>query len=292
VIAPERTGRDVHQDVRDILVCPLCSGQLDFHPQRLTCTRCAQIFVQGSAQWINLLPDVLPGADATKWASRQEACDSWYTELLRDPHGASECFKQDYGPHADFLRSVTGAVLDVGGGNGLVRQYLPRARRYVALEPSTTWLDASWAVLTRWFPCLTTAPLFVRGVGEYLPFRDGAFDAVLSFWSLNHVVAPDRVMASMARVLRPGGTLLLVLEDMPPRWRDVIGDIRRSRGAMAAASLGAMKIRYRLARREWPLQTDHIRIGEADVEGWAADRLERVRRSWLGGYLTYEFRRR
>jgi hypothetical protein len=109
---------------------------------------------------------------------------------------------------------------------------------------------------------------------------------------MNHVVAPDRVMAAMARVLCPGGALLLVLEDMPPRWRDVIGDIRRSRGAMAAASVGAAKIRHRLARREWPLQTDHIRIREGDVEGWAADRLERVRRRWLGGYLSYEFRRR
>jgi hypothetical protein len=40
-----------------------------------------------------------------------------------------------------------------------------------------------------------------------------------SFWNLNHAVEPRVVIVEAARVLRPRGLLLLVLDDMPPRWR-------------------------------------------------------------------------
>ena len=59
-------------------------------------------------------------------------------------------------------------------------------------------------------------PNFVRAVGEYLPFPDASFDAALSFWSLNHVDQPERVLQEVGRVLKPEGRFLIVLEDMSP----------------------------------------------------------------------------
>jgi SAM-dependent methyltransferase len=44
---------------------------------------------------------------------------------------------------------------------------------------------------------------------EQLPVRDGAVAAVLSTQYLEHAADPDAVLAEVARVLRPGGTLLL-----------------------------------------------------------------------------------
>jgi ubiquinone/menaquinone biosynthesis C-methylase UbiE len=43
-----------------------------------------------------------------------------------------------------------------------------------------------------------------------LPFEAGAFDLVCSARTLHHVARPERVLAEMTRVLRPGGTMLVV----------------------------------------------------------------------------------
>ena len=50
----------------------------------------------------------------------------------------------------------------------------------------------------------------VVAVGEHLPFRDGAFDAVLSLHVLEHVKNPFVCARELARVLKPGGTLYAV----------------------------------------------------------------------------------
>ncbi|MEO1677763.1 MAG: bifunctional 2-polyprenyl-6-hydroxyphenol methylase/3-demethylubiquinol 3-O-methyltransferase UbiG [Pseudomonadota bacterium] len=46
------------------------------------------------------------------------------------------------------------------------------------------------------------------GVGESLPYSNGAFDAVVCVDVLEHVADLDRVLAEVARVLRPGGWFL------------------------------------------------------------------------------------
>jgi demethylmenaquinone methyltransferase / 2-methoxy-6-polyprenyl-1,4-benzoquinol methylase len=50
-----------------------------------------------------------------------------------------------------------------------------------------------------------------------LPFRDGAFDAVTISFGLRNVADPDRALAEMARVTRPGGRLL-ICEFGRPTW--------------------------------------------------------------------------
>jgi SAM-dependent methyltransferase len=50
----------------------------------------------------------------------------------------------------------------------------------------------------------------VVAVGEHLPFRDGAFDAVLSLHVLEHVKNPFVCARELARVLKPGGALFAV----------------------------------------------------------------------------------
>jgi SAM-dependent methyltransferase len=52
---------------------------------------------------------------------------------------------------------------------------------------------------------------YVRGTGGALPFGSGAFDAVVVCLVLEHVVDLDSTFDEMARVLRPGGRLVLFL---------------------------------------------------------------------------------
>ena len=47
----------------------------------------------------------------------------------------------------------------------------------------------------------------LRGQGEILPFRDGAFDHVYSLGSFNYFSNPAGSLREMARVVRPGGRL-------------------------------------------------------------------------------------
>ncbi len=57
-----------------------------------------------------------------------------------------------------------------------------------------------------------------RGELEALPIDDGRLDAATLMLVLHHVPEPERALAEVARVLKPGGRLVLV--DMLPHERD------------------------------------------------------------------------
>ena len=48
-----------------------------------------------------------------------------------------------------------------------------------------------------------------------LPFREGSFDACINIVTLEHVKEPGRALEEIARSLKPGGSLLLVV---PHEW--------------------------------------------------------------------------
>lgn len=48
------------------------------------------------------------------------------------------------------------------------------------------------------------------GDAQALPFEDASFDGALAAWMLYHVPAPDLALSELARVLRPGGRLVVV----------------------------------------------------------------------------------
>jgi SAM-dependent methyltransferase len=51
----------------------------------------------------------------------------------------------------------------------------------------------------------------VNGAGEYLPFSDASFDLVIAWDVVEHVQDPMLLLAELARVLRPGGRVLLTV---------------------------------------------------------------------------------
>ena len=91
-------------------------------------------------------------------------------------------------------------LLDVGCGDGGVARLLrKRVAEVVAvdIEPSPEWSEE---------PNLT----FAVADAERLPFPDETFDALHSKDSLHHMEDPRAALAEYARVLRPGGTLLVI----------------------------------------------------------------------------------
>jgi ubiquinone/menaquinone biosynthesis C-methylase UbiE len=93
----------------------------------------------------------------------------------------------------------TESLLDVGCGNGGVAALLrERVREVVAVDVEPfPWQEG---------PGLA----FQVADGESLPFDDDSFDVVHSKDSLHHMDTPERAVAEYRRVLKPGGTALIV----------------------------------------------------------------------------------
>jgi demethylmenaquinone methyltransferase/2-methoxy-6-polyprenyl-1,4-benzoquinol methylase len=104
-------------------------------------------------------------------------------------------------------------VLDVATGTGAVAaELVRRGCTVVGLDQSPEML----AVARRRLPGVE----LVEGRAEALPFPDGAFEALTFTYLLRYVADPVAVLAELARVVAPGGTIAS-LEFAVPRglWR-------------------------------------------------------------------------
>jgi ubiquinone/menaquinone biosynthesis C-methylase UbiE len=95
-------------------------------------------------------------------------------------------------------------ALDVGAGAGALAFALaPRVREVVAVE-----IDEELAARAR-----ADAPANVEVLvadGEHLPFERASFDVAGTLRTLHHTPRPELLVAELARVTRPGGTILVV----------------------------------------------------------------------------------
>ena len=104
-------------------------------------------------------------------------------------------------------------ILDLAAGTGVSTAELAdrTSCRPVACDFSLGMLRAGRARKNR-----RTVP-FVAGDALHLPFPDGVFDAVTITFGLRNVADPDTALREMARVVRPGGRLV-VCEFSRPRF--------------------------------------------------------------------------
>lgn len=97
-----------------------------------------------------------------------------------------------------------GRVLDVASGDGAVAELIaPRAEAVTCLDISEKVVAAGRARLAH-LPHVR----FVQGDMHALPFEDGSFEAALLLNALSYTERPGRVLAEVARTLRPGAPLV------------------------------------------------------------------------------------
>ena len=175
-------------------VCPICKCDLVRNTDGLRCTRCHAAFPRLGDDSFDFMPGEQLVNGGTAWRVRQSAMENWYRDFIGDADNAAAALAYEYEPHAAVLGRLRGTILDVGGGVGIARDYIPADAQYLVIDPSLNWLGDAWKGVGRRFPSVNRPPTFIRGVGEYLPFPDSRFDAVLSLWSLNHSSDPERTL--------------------------------------------------------------------------------------------------
>jgi ubiquinone/menaquinone biosynthesis C-methylase UbiE len=130
---------------------------------------------------------------------------------------------------ARVAQELAGDVLEVGFGSGLNVPHYPRVvRRVQAVDPAT--LGRKLAAKR-----LANSPVLVEFIGtdgQRLPVETGSVDHVLATWTLCTIPRPERALAEIHRVLRPGGKFHFVDHGRSPepkeaRWQDRLTPIQR-----------------------------------------------------------------
>ena len=101
-------------------------------------------------------------------------------------------------------------VLDVGCGTGYTLSRLPAGVRATGIDISST----SVALARERAPSAT----IVQGSAGALPFEDGSFDACIALDVLEHLDDDLGAARELARVVRPGGVVLITVPALKILW--------------------------------------------------------------------------
>jgi phosphatidylethanolamine/phosphatidyl-N-methylethanolamine N-methyltransferase len=108
----------------------------------------------------------------------------------------------------DAAQRLGGRILEVGVGTGISLPDYDRSVRLVGV-------DLSWPMLRKARSRVSEAALaHVEGLAvmdaQHLGFRDAAFDVVVAQYVITAVPNPEATLDEFARVVRPGGEIVLV----------------------------------------------------------------------------------
>jgi glycosyltransferase involved in cell wall biosynthesis/SAM-dependent methyltransferase len=193
--------------VRDTLACPTClAAPLDRRDDPrigdyLLCTACGGLYPisDGVPHLLDLEVLLrLPIDLLAVWHLTQQRAAPLYD--MHDPGSCSLRTRDDVRTFQRFMGLAAKSVLDVGSGSSALPGYADGSEYYAD--------GRGWLHFVGLDPLPPRGePVFpiVVGIGERLPFRDGAFDSAILATSLDHALDVEVTLAEVRRVLRPDG---------------------------------------------------------------------------------------
>jgi ubiquinone/menaquinone biosynthesis C-methylase UbiE len=165
---------------------------------------------------------------------------------------------------ADLIPLARGRVLEVGIGTAGNLPFYSNAESITGIDPDPHMLRRARRRARR-----LAIPVELRQEGaEHLPFDDDTFDSVVATWVLCTIPDPERALAEMRRVLKPGGLLVYAEHTrsrfslaarlqrlLTPVWKHVAGGCHLDRDAIAMIRrAGFANVTHEPAGRErWTL---------------------------------------
>ena len=212
-----------------------------------------------------LLAEVRASNDATILGDR---------ERLRDLDLERRGGRDAYSPGRTWQSLATGIaallelgdVLDVGSGDASASAMIaPYCRSLTCIDKSARAVDAARARFAG------EAHVRVRAAdAEALPFEPASFDSVLVLHTLTYTEHPERALSEAARVLRPGGRIVVLCLDAH-RHQEITGRYgelhpgfspRRVRGMLEEAALGVRRCEVASREHRKPHLEVVLAIGE------------------------------
>jgi ubiquinone/menaquinone biosynthesis C-methylase UbiE len=135
---------------------------------------------------------------------------------------------------------ASGTVLEIGIGTGLNLPYYDpgKVERLIGLDPS----EKSWELAGQRAANLDFDVEFIGLPGEEIPLDDDSVDTVMVTYALCTIPDPVTALKGMARVLRPGGSLIFCehgkavdpnvvtwQDRINPLWRRIVGGCNLNR---------------------------------------------------------------
>ncbi len=169
-----------------------------------------------------------------------------------------------------LAKGATGRTLDLGAGTGRTLPLFPPGVRAIGLDPHAENVARARARAPG-------VPLVIARA-EALPFKDRAFDTVVSGLVLCSVTDPDRALGEARRVLRPGGALRLLehvrgrgihgaVQDLvQPAWTALSGGCHPNRDTEAAVERAGFRIEPETVRRRGTMRRLQARTPAASAK--------------------------
>jgi SAM-dependent methyltransferase len=247
----------------------------------------------------------LRGHDRRKLRELYEQMGRLLADLKRERPGARAVLSRE--PTNELIRALAretrdALVLDLGCGPTPVSAiaFAASGNRAVACD-----IAHSVARLARDEAAGTGTVAPIVADAEQLPFAEGCFDVVTCDDTIEHVLDPRRALSEIARVVRPGGHLLLISPNhggaqvLVTRFRETLRGRRHARRWYFVHDSHTIEFRWRELRRllgrRWVLARA-MPVGWEDAgigrKGRAMSRLVRIGPFWrLSSALAVLLRR-
>lgn len=199
-------------------------------------------------------------ADRASAASAYFAAHADHWDAIRSLHVAESAVE---GAMRDMLGAELGRLVDLGTGTGrMLELFAPAARHAIGVDRSPEMLRLARAKLDG------QARVELRqGDVTALPLDDASADCVIVHQVLHYLPAPDTAIAEAARLLAPGGRLLIV--DFASHDREEL----RETDAHARLGFSDAQIGRWFARAGLDLvRTETLSGGELAVKLWLGER--------------------